>query len=351
MLRIVFKVTIAGGALLFAALLIGAFGIKPVTYKQNHGGGWTVALVQLDTDETVLDVFRKVEEGKLIWVDKKWVISEDSVDFLADPFLVRSNDSTFLFVETQVADRGAYITVFYVPDSFETPVYMGVALKEPFHLSYPQIVKINEKYFMIPESQSGDSSYVYICESMPLGWKRAGIIYPGRIKDPTLLPISDSTGYLYYGLKGKLFKQDYIFANQKFELSPPIYLKTGTCFRPGGKPVEINGKNCLLLQDNSCGYGTALYAFPLSKDGMQDKQAKAYQLLRRSEFHSPFQAGMHHLCALRLKSGKMLVAVDGNHIEKKGTYFSMKFFVKYAYLKLWDSIFRDQVQPWYPFNE
>ncbi len=350
-MRKLIQITIGAGILLLAILLIGAFVIKPITFKQKYGGGWTVALVELDTNETVLDVFRKVEDGKLIWVEKEWVKSGDSIMFLADPFLVRSNDSTFLFVETQIAGRGAYITSFYVPDSSKTPVYMGIALKEPFHLSYPQVVKIKEQYLMIPESQKGDSSFVYMCESMPLKWKKVGFIYPGRIKDPTLLPTSASTGYLYYGFKGKLFKHDYTYTNQKFELSAPRYLKTGLFFRPGGKPMEINGKNFLLLQDNSSGYGTALYAFPLSNDGMRDKHGKEYQLLRNSEVHAPFKAGMHHLCALQVESGKLLVAVDGNLIEKSGADFNLKFFIKYAYLKVWDHIFKDNKPPWYPFNE
>jgi hypothetical protein len=331
--------------------LYGAFIIKPSILKLNHSAGWSVALVHLDSNENPFDVYNKSEEGNLIWINENSIETDDSILFLADPFLVEYNDSIFLFIETQIVGRGAYITSFYIPINSSEPVYMGVALKESFHLSYPQVLRINNQYLMIPESQRGDSSFVYTCKKMPLEWERVGFIYPGRIKDPTLLPVNDTAGYLYYAYKGQLFKQDYVYSQDKFILDKTEYLKTGTTFRPGGKPFSLSNQWYIPLQDNSAGYGTALYAYQIDEFGKTKSSKTARLLLSASNKHEAFNAGMHHMCVLELSNGKKLVAIDGNNLVKKQRYFDIQFFLKYTYLKIWDSFVGNKSQPYYPFND
>jgi hypothetical protein len=337
--------------LIFGIVFTGAFFIKPITFKLNNSGGWSVALVNLDSTESIFDVYSKIENNQLTWINKNTVETKDSVVFLADPFLISHNDSTYLYLETQIKGRGAYITCFYIPDNASAPVYLGVALKESFHLSYPQVIKFGDKYLMIPESQSGDSSFVYVSTKMPLDWKRNGYIYTEKIKDPTLLPINDTSGYLYYGLMGKLFKQNYIFKNSSFYLGNQEYQKTGTTFRPGGNPVVFNQKSYILVQDNSKGYGTALFAFELNKYGNINVEKEGEKVLGPSQEHAQFRAGMHHMSVLQMKNGKKIVAIDGNKLITGDKYFEILFFLKYSYLKLWDFCFGNHFVPYYPFNE
>lgn len=335
----------------FTAIIAGAFLINPVTYKLNQSGGWSVAIVELDSSETVFDVYAKSENGQLTWINQDEVLTNDSVVFLADPFLISHQDSTYLYVETQIKGRGAYITCFFIPESGLAPVYLGVALKEAFHLSYPQVVKFGDNYLMIPESQRGDSSFVYVSKKMPLEWERVGFIYPGRIKDPTLLPINDTCGFLYYGYKGKLFKHNYIFKNASFQLGNLEYQKTGTTFRPGGSPINFNNKSYILLQDNSMGYGTGLFAFEVNELGNINRDKDGINLLGQSIKHPSFSAGMHHMSALQIKNGKKIVAIDGNKLIDESQYFDILFFLKYSYLKIWDFCLGEKFQPYYPFND
>jgi hypothetical protein len=334
-----------------SVILAGAFLIKPITFKLNQSGGWSVAIVELDSSETVFDVYAKSENNQLTWINQDKVLTNDSVVFLADPFLISHQDSTYLYVETQIKGRGAYITCFYIPENGQAPVYLGVALKESFHLSYPQVVKFGINYLMIPESQRGDSSFVYVSKKMPLQWERVGFIYPGRIKDPTLLAINDSIGYLYYGLNGKLYKQNYLYKNSTFHLGRLEYQKSGTTFRPGGSPFNFDEKSYLLLQDNSMGYGTSLYAFVLNEDGSVNLKKEGQKILGPSLTHSSFAAGMHHMSVLQLQNGKKVIAIDGNKLMSKNKIFKFKFFLKYAYLKLWDNFLPVNKEPYYPFNE
>lgn len=319
-----------------------------IIWKHDESSGWTVGLVQLNFGENEFAIFSEVENGNILKINKSDVIIEDSVIFLADPFLFKHNDSMFLFVETQIKDKGAIITTFYI-NTEGKPTFLGTALKEPFHLSYPQIVKFGNEIFMIPESQAGDSSFIYQCVSMPLIWRRVGHVFPGRIKDPTILKKSDTTGYLYFGQKGKLYKSDFQFVGGRFQIGKIVYVKTGTSIRPGGRPIFKDGINWLPLQDNTRGYGTSLVAYPLLDNGQINREIEPQTVLTTSKVHKEFSHGMHHFCLDTITSNSLLVAVDGNN--KLSSSFKINVFVKYNYLKLWDFVFRDKREPWYPFNE
>jgi hypothetical protein len=338
-------VSIALVLLFFITILV----IKDdLIWKHDDSGGWTVGLVKLNRGDNEFDIFSKIENGDVLKIDKSDVKIEDSVIFLADPFLFKHNDSMFLFVETQIKGRGAIITAFYI-NNLGKPQFLGTALREPFHLSYPQIVKFGNDIFMIPESQAGDSSFVYQCVSMPLVWRRVGNIYPSRIKDPTIWKKTDTSGYLYFGQKGKLYKSDLLFVGGRFKIGEKVYVKTGTAMRPGGRILKKDSITWLTLQDNTRGYGTSLMVYPLMDNGQINREIEPKMVLTTSKVHSEFSHGMHHYCLDTLSKDEFLVAVDGNN--KVSNALKMNVLVKYNYLNLWDFVFGDSREPWYPFNE
>jgi hypothetical protein len=89
--------------------------------------------------------------------------------FSADPFVIRRGDSEYCFVEEFSFARPKGIIVCYrIRDGlFER---LGVALEEPFHLSFPFLIEANGELFMCPESSSNRDVRIYRCSNFPLEW-------------------------------------------------------------------------------------------------------------------------------------------------------------------------------------
>lgn len=89
--------------------------------------------------------------------------------FLADPFLVSRYGRTCIFVEDFLYDTGkAHITVFELSEAGASEV--GIALEEPFHLSFPFLFEYDGELFMCPESVRAREIRIYRCTEFPLRW-------------------------------------------------------------------------------------------------------------------------------------------------------------------------------------
>ena len=70
--------------------------------------------------------------------------------FCADPFLFRWQDENYVFFETMTpAGKGIIGCSQEIRGKW---IWQGVALEEPWHLSYPQVFEDGGKVYMIPES-------------------------------------------------------------------------------------------------------------------------------------------------------------------------------------------------------
>jgi hypothetical protein len=342
--------------LTYVLLSIGLFAILlwKVDLKtgmmSDAAGEWTVGLMILQNEENEFDITDKLSSNDFITIPTSSAVTGDSIYFLADPFLFRNNDTTYVFVETQPFGKsGAYICAYRISDDLGEIVYLGVALKERFHLSYPQVIEVGKEIFLIPETQGGDSSFVYKSKNFPLEWQKSGYLLSSRIKDPTLVPKDENSGNLFYAENGLLLKSTYKYDGNDIRVEDRKYVKTGTAFRPGGSPFYVNGKLYLPIQDNSDGYGTNLVAGELNPENGLIQKYFQY-LLKPNKFILPFGAGMHHISSIQLE-GKKIVAFDGRYLVSEKKDFNLKFFLKYNYLNIWDSIFGSSLEPWYPFNE
>jgi hypothetical protein len=333
-------------------LLIWKADLK--TGMMNNTGTWTVGVMVLEEGEDEFDIVDKLNSNLFFKIPTKSANTGDSIYFLADPFLYRHKDTTYLFVETASYERsregkGAYICTYRISDDLKEIEYLGIALKEPFHLSYPQVIEVGKEIFLIPETQGGDSSFVYRSKSFPLEWEKSDYLLPQQIKDPTLVPKDKISGDFYYTKDGLLLRRSYIYENDNFKIGEREYVKTGTAFRPGGSPFYADGKHYLPIQDNSHGYGTNLSIRELTQSGELKKGSVEY-LLTPSSNNPEFEAGMHHISSIQI-DGKKIVAFDGINLLSDKRSLNFKFLIKYNYLNIWDWIFGSNLEPWYPFNE
>ena len=58
----------------------------------------------------------------------------------------------------------------------EEDKFLGTAIDEEFHLSYPNIFKHNDEIYMCPESSAAKDIRLYKCNNFPLHWKLEKIL-------------------------------------------------------------------------------------------------------------------------------------------------------------------------------
>ncbi len=116
---------------------------------------WRVAFLHSDWRNAVL--WRGIE------------IENPPFHFLADPFVVTKVGKSFCFMEDfdYGQDRGE-IAVYELREN--EAVRAGVALSEPFHLSFPYIFEYQGGLFMCPETHKNRDIRIYKCRDFPLGW-------------------------------------------------------------------------------------------------------------------------------------------------------------------------------------
>jgi len=90
--------------------------------------------------------------------------------FLADPFVISFEGEDFCFVEDfDFKSNKGFISVYKLTRNGAER--MGIALEEPFHLSYPFIFEYEGTMYLCPESAEKREIRLYECEGFPLKWK------------------------------------------------------------------------------------------------------------------------------------------------------------------------------------
>lgn len=136
-------------------------------------------LYQILKDAFNSKVLKKRDYWNVSYAYKKWRELEMSKShmiinppnrFLADPFLYKKNGFCYCFLENfdYSANKGE-ISVYKISKSKNE--FLGHALTEDFHLSFPYIFEVAGDLFMIPESHERKQIRLYKCINFPLGWE------------------------------------------------------------------------------------------------------------------------------------------------------------------------------------
>jgi len=106
-----------------------------------------------------------------IMFEKFSEISSPPGVFWADPFIVWSKGMYYIFVEEFVYRKNkAHISVLELDSNGLMTGYHPVIV-QGYHMSYPFIFRLDEDYFMIPETASNNTIELYRCTSFPDIWE------------------------------------------------------------------------------------------------------------------------------------------------------------------------------------
>ncbi|MCH9814227.1 MAG: hypothetical protein K0U47_09850 [Epsilonproteobacteria bacterium] len=186
--------------------------------------------------------------------------------FIADPFVVDEGEKSYLFFEElDYATAKGYLKVCEYDarsGKFKEP---KMVMEQPYHLSYPNVFKHKDVYYMIPESYENGSVDLFEAVEFPTKWEK---------KKTLLSDVSavDATLYFYEGKWWMFVAQA---PKEDFSMNDELYLYYCSDFltddwiphtqnpvvadaltaRPAGNLIEKEGKLYRPAQDCSGIYG------------------------------------------------------------------------------------------------
>ncbi len=247
-------------------------------------------------------------------------VSDVPAVFVADPFMLKANDTWYMFFEVLNwrADKGEIGLA--TSENGLNWTYRQIVLSEPFHLSYPYVFEWAGDFYMIPECHQAGSIRLYRALQFPAQWSLEATLRRGPyFADPSIFRLHDQwwlfvetnpdqkhdTLRLYYAddLRGPWFEHP----------KSPIIEANPRISRPGGRVLALGDTAIRYAQDCYPHYGTRLRAFEIT-----DLTTTRYheREVQESPVLSPSGAGwnacgMHHIDPHRIADGKWIASVDG----------------------------------------
>lgn len=255
-------------------------------------------------------------------------------EFLADPFFLKVKDTFYIFFEHKILNSIAEIGLLSSTDGLNYE-YRGTVLKEPFHLSYPQVFKHKNEYYMIPESKRAFSVLLYKAKKFPFQWSVCDtLIKNEEYVDPTIflsdtlniMAVCDKSLHLY------LYEADSLFGTWKLHKDPVMII--GSEARCGGRFIPYKNKLLLPIQNctNGYGYGLSLYEVATKNGNYKIKKTKNLFLQPSTEIKE-FNAGMHHIDMQKIDNEYYFV-YDGCRLIDNEKNLNIRGALKLTYLDL-----------------
>ncbi len=245
-------------------------------------------------------------------------ISDVPAQFVADPFMIRSDGRWHMFFEVMncATDRGE-IGLAVSSDAVRWE-YRGRVLVEPFHLSYPHVFKWRDDYYMTPETLALQSVSLYRATRFPTHWKRIASLVSARAADPTIF---EAGGMLWLMACSparnsetlRLYGSTSLFGTWTEHPASPLVAADASRARPGGRVISHAGRMIRFAQDCSAVYGERVRAFEIRElrpGSYREVEIPCSPALGPSG--SGWNArGMHHVDAHELPDGGWIACVDG----------------------------------------
>ncbi|OIJ39631.1 glucosamine inositolphosphorylceramide transferase family protein [Massilia timonae] len=151
-------------ALRYAFKLAGRLGMRGLRRILGIRHKWT------------LSVTRSGWRNAVLW--RGVPVAAPDGHFWADPFLRVHAGRIYCFVEDYVyATNRAHISVLEITQA--DVKCLGVALREPFHLSFPFLFEYAGRLYMCPETSESNQIRIYKCDEFPLRWSLDSVAIDG----------------------------------------------------------------------------------------------------------------------------------------------------------------------------
>ena len=252
-------------------------------------------------------------------------VSDIGAEFVADPFMIRAAHTWHMFFEVMNAQRDkGEIGLAWSADGLRWR-YQQIVLREPFHLSYPDVFHVDGQYYMIPESYEANSTRLYRADDFPWRWSPVATLLEGAWVDPSIFRFKGrwwmfASPYSQENDELHLFYSDAVSGPWHPHPMNPIVESNAAIARPGGRAVVLGDRIIRFTQDCERYYGRLVRAFEISElttASYRERESDRNPVLGPSE-ELWSRSGMHHIDP-HFADGRWLACVDGwwheSHLE------------------------------------
>jgi hypothetical protein len=199
--------------------------------------------------------------------DGKWIRLKQPIDVSrADAFVVMENGKVYIFFEEfKIEERHGYLCVGELNKTKQSLDNVRVVLEKKYHLSFPNVFKYQDKYYMIPESHENNSIELYEFVDFPYKLKKTRDLISNVNAVDSVFLQKDNLCYLFTNkythkdclhsenlsifVSDDLLKNDFKELHQNPVTTNPVYA------RMGGSFFVKNNKLFRVAQDCTIRYG------------------------------------------------------------------------------------------------
>ncbi|KAF6985890.1 hypothetical protein CFC21_003704 [Triticum aestivum] len=249
-------------------------------------------------------------------------------NFVADPFLYLQGDTLFLFFETKTTtSMHGDIGVARSFDQGATWEFLGIALDEAWHLSYPFVFKYENEIYMMPEGNKKKELRLYRATKFPLEWTLEKVLINKPLIDASLVQYEDNwwlfaSDFTQYGTEKNAELEIWYSSSPlgpwKEHRQNPIYKADKSLgARNGGRLFMFEGSLYRPGQDCSGTYGRKVKLYKVEKLSKEEYKEVPVELgIEEPKKGRNAWNGMryHHLDAQQLDSGRWIAVMDGDRV-------------------------------------
>ncbi|BFI25327.1 protein MpGT64.1 [Marchantia polymorpha subsp. ruderalis] len=251
-------------------------------------------------------------------------------NFVADPFLFSQGTNLFVFFETKnTLTLQGDIGVAKSEDQGATWHFVGIALDEDWHLSYPFVFEHQGKIYMMPEGSKKGDLRLYHATNFPLQWSLVKVIIRRPLVDASMVEfdglfwIFGSDSSRYGAVKNgelEIWYASSPLGPWKPHIRNPVHnVHKSFGARSAGRPFIWEGKLYRLGQDCGDTYGKRVRAFQveiLTPSKFQEVEVPLGIIEPSWKKGRYAWNGVrhHHLDVMRLSSGDWIAVMDGDRV-------------------------------------
>lgn len=224
--------------------------------KRRHGESWTLLLRQGEPpiDPASPDLGRNS------------VLAAPREDYWADPCVVEADGRRLIFVEEYGARRATGVIACLELLEDGSARRLGIAIDEPFHLSYPQAFLWEGQWYMTVESSAARRVSLYRATAFPMRWEREADLISGCVCVDGTLHHEDGHWYLFVNIGesgGSSCDELFLFVSEQlagpYRAHPanPVVADVRRA-RPAGRLFRRDGRLIRPSQDCGPDYGAAI---------------------------------------------------------------------------------------------
>ncbi|CAH8324383.1 unnamed protein product [Eruca vesicaria subsp. sativa] len=301
--------------------------------REDNEGSWSIGVYYGDSPFTLkpIETMNVWRNESAAWPVANPVLTCASLtnsgfpsNFVVDPFLYVQGDTLYMFFENKnpITMQGD-IGVAESTDKGATWKPLGIALDEPWHLSFPFVFNYNGQIYMMPESNELGQLRLYRAVNFPLIWNLEKVILQKPLVDTTIIHHqgsywlfgSDHTSI--FGTKKNGHLQIWYSTTPLGPWKPHKKNPVHNGARNGGRAFSYNGNLYRVGQASGDSYEKKIRIFKidvLSKEEYREVQVPFDLETSHKGQNSWNGVRQHHLDVIQLSSGEYIGLVDGDRV-------------------------------------